>query len=90
MDGLGIDVLLNSISISVTSGKLKDEHEGLCTMKRSNWGPRNPRSGALTARPRGRFNLSSRPRCFLCSAWMGSRVMSSFLLLFFTLTLKRL
>ena len=50
-------------SISVISRWWKGEHERLCAMKRlqrdSNPRPRDPKSGALTARPRGCFQLKN-------------------------------
>ena len=57
-------------SISVISRRWEGEHERLCAMKRrlgsgrisptAGFEPvtRDPKSGALTARPRGRLNLS--------------------------------
>ena len=68
MDGW-VRVLRPFNSISVISRRWKGEHERLCAMKRrlgsgiisppadSNPRPRDPKSGALTARPRGRFNI---------------------------------
>ena len=86
MDGW-VRVLRPFNSISVISRRWEGEHERLCAMKRrlgseesrlqrdSNPRPRDPKSGALTARPRGRFIFCDEEMAKLTeTTWRGRKI----------------